>query len=109
MHNSSTESTGCVQFGMQRARIQAQIKANLLICLRYYGIGPYAFDISEVADRVWETVSIFLTPKARVVIKEDRRFPALTRAVLEYIQKRHKGEVIDLRELIKESAAIPVE
>jgi hypothetical protein len=88
---------------------KSQIKADLLICLRYYGIYPYAFDIAEVADRVWETVSIFLTPKARVVIKEDRRFPALTRAVLEYIQKRHKGEVIDLRELIGESAAIPVE
>lgn len=104
--------SGCTAFqkcSVCRQKNIAPINADVLVCLRYYGIGPCKLEATQLVHLIWATIRSVLSPGAAVVIMDDRRYPHLTERVMAHIALLHDGRVLDLQEHLGELADQPVE
>jgi len=85
------------------------IEADVLVCLRYYGSGPYLFNEEQLKRLFWQTIKVVLKPGCTVIIKSDKRGPKLTEIVKTLITSQHDGPVIDLADQLDALADESVE
>ena len=94
--------------GPRRSEVM-EIEADILVCLRYYGIGPYCIQFDEVLEVFWQSVQPVIKAGARILVKGDARSPTLLPATLAYFSERHDGDVEDLANVVGDLAAKPLE
>lgn len=85
------------------------LAADVMLCLRYYGSGPYQVGADQVCELIWETIRAVLRPGDALVIKADARAPNLTQTVITFLAQRHEGEVRDFATDVGDWADKPLE
>lgn len=85
------------------------VDASVLICLRYYGKGPYSFNQEQLMRLIWETAKPVVRSGCKILVKTDLRSPKLIDEVLIHFRKLHAGPVLNLFEEIGGIADGPLE
>lgn len=88
---------------------QETLSFKTIICLRYYGLGPYQLCLEDLLELIWQTSLAAITSGEPIIIKPDKRHPSLSSDVISYFQKKHNATVSDLNELLPGLATQPLE
>ncbi|WP_217127067.1 DUF4214 domain-containing protein, partial [Hydrogenophilus thiooxidans] len=86
---------------------RGSIGKGMLVCLRYYGLGPYAFG-EKTSELIVNTILKSHDGQQKIFLKTDKRHPKLLTEVISGLHA-YGLEAIDLAEYIGEIAMQPLE